>query len=68
LLSVTGGIPKYLEEINPKLSAEDTLSGFALRRVASWSTSSNKFFSDVFLRDSEFYKKIAEHYVPEERQ
>lgn len=32
ILSVTGGIPRYLEEIDPTLSAEKTFEHFALER------------------------------------
>lgn len=60
VLSIVGGVPKYLEEINPKLTAEDniknlcfTLGGFLVEEF-------NRIFSDLFLRNSEIYKKIVE--------
>jgi uncharacterized protein len=60
LLSVTGGIPKYLEEINPKLSAEDNIKRLCFTHGGFLVEEFEQIFSDVFLRESEFYKKIAE--------
>jgi len=60
LLSVTGGIPKYLEEINPKLSAEDNIKRLCFTHGGFLVEEFDRIFSDVFLRDSKFYKKIAE--------
>jgi uncharacterized protein len=60
LLSVTGGIPKYLEEVNPKLSAEDNTKRLCFTHGGFLVEEFEQIFSDIFLRDSEFYKKIAE--------
>jgi uncharacterized protein len=60
MLSVTGGIPKYLEEINPRLSAEDNIKRLCFTHGGFLVEEFEQLFSDVFLRDSEFYKKIAE--------
>jgi uncharacterized protein len=60
MLSVTGGIPKYLEEINPRLSAEDNIKRLCFTHGGFLVEEFEQIFSDVFLRDSEFYKKIAE--------
>jgi AAA+ ATPase superfamily predicted ATPase len=60
LLSVTGGVPKYLEEINPKYSAEENIKRLCFTRGAFLVEEFRQIFSDLFLRDSPFYKKIIE--------
>ncbi len=57
ILSVTGGVPKYLEEINPKLSAEENIKRLCFMKGGLLVDEFNKIFSDVFLRNSEVYKK-----------
>jgi uncharacterized protein len=58
ILSVTGGIPRYLEEINPKLSAEDNIKNMCFTKGALLTTEFEHIFSNIFLRDSETYRKI----------
>ena len=58
ILSVTGGVPKYLEEINPKISAEENIKRLCFTNGGFLVDEFEKIFSDVFLRDSDFYKKI----------
>jgi uncharacterized protein len=58
LLSVTGGIPKYLEEINPKQSAEDNIKKLCFTEGGFLVEEFIQIFSDIFLRDSELYRKI----------
>lgn len=58
VLAVTGGIPKYLEEINPKLSAEDNIKKLCFTEGGILVEEFEQIFSDIFLRDSETYKKI----------
>ena len=60
MLSITGGIPKYLEEINPKLSAEENIKQLCFTKGAILVEEFKQIFSDLFLRDSSFYKKIVE--------
>jgi len=60
ILSVTGGIPKYLEEIQMKIPAEETIRELCFTRGAILVEEFNQIFSDLFLRDSPFYKKIIE--------
>lgn len=57
ILSVTGGIPKYLEEINPHLSAEENIKQLCFSKGAILVEEFRQIFSDLFLRDSLFYKK-----------
>jgi len=58
LLSVTGGIPKYLEEIDPKLSAEENIKRLCFMDGGLLVRDFEQIFSDLFLRESLFYKKI----------
>ena len=60
LLAVTGGIPKYLEEINTKLSAEENIKQLCFSKGAILVEEFKQIFSDLFLRNSKFYKKIVE--------
>jgi len=58
ILSVTGGVPKYLEEIDPKRSAEENIKRLCFTRGGFLVEEFEQVFSDIFLRDSEYYKKI----------
>ncbi len=58
ILSVTGGVPKYLEEINPKYSAEENIKNLCFTEGGFLVDEFEKIFSDIFLRDSEHYKNI----------
>jgi len=69
LLAVTGGVPKYLEEINPKVSAEENIKQLCFTKGGFLVEEFNQIFSDLFLRESVFYKKIVESLLagPKER-
>ena len=58
VLSVTGGVPKYLEEIKPKQSAEDNIKRLCFTEGGFLVDEFEKIFSDIFLRKSTLYKKI----------
>ncbi len=58
VLSVTGGIPKYLEEINAKEPAEENIKQLCFISGGFLVEEFNRIFSDLFLRESVFYKKI----------
>jgi uncharacterized protein len=60
VLSVTGGIPKYLEEIDPRLPAEDNIKRLCFTRGGFLVEEFDLIFSDIFLRDSEDYRRIVE--------
>ena len=62
-LSVTGGVPKYLEEINPNMSAEANIQRLCFTKGAILVEEFNQIFSDLFLRNSTFYKQILEALV-----
>lgn len=58
VLSVTGGVPKYLEEINPKQSAEENIRKLCFTKGGLLVEEFEQIFSDIFMRKSDFYKKI----------
>ena len=59
-LAVTGGVPKYLEEMDPKVSAEENIRRLCFTKGAILVEEFRQIFSDLFLRESPFYKKIVE--------
>lgn len=59
ILSVTGGIPKYLEEIDPTISAEQNIKNLCFTKGAILVDEFEKLFSNTFLRNSEAYKQIS---------
>jgi AAA+ ATPase superfamily predicted ATPase len=70
VLSVTGGIPKYLEEINPHLSAEQNIKQLCFIKGGLLVNEFEQIFSNVFLHDSEIYRGILRCLVngPQTRQ
>ncbi|MES2613837.1 MAG: ATP-binding protein [Bdellovibrionota bacterium] len=58
VLAVTGGVPKYLEEINPKISAEENIKKLCFTEGGLLVEEYRHIFSDIFLRESQFYDKI----------
>ncbi|MBS0622471.1 MAG: ATP-binding protein [Verrucomicrobia bacterium] len=60
VLSVIGGVPRYLELINPKLTAEENLSRMCFRREGVLFDEFDRIFSDLFSRRNAIYKKIVQ--------
>lgn len=58
ILCVTGGIPRYLEEINPKLDAEKNIKQIAFTAGALLVDEFDKIFSDLFGKNSVEYQSI----------
>lgn len=58
LLSVTGGIPKYLEEILPHKSAEDNINRLCFSKGGFLVDEFEKIFSDIFIRKTAYYKQL----------
>jgi uncharacterized protein len=58
VLSVTGGVPRYLEMIQPELSAEKNLQRLMFRREGMLYNEFDRIFSDLFQRKSHTYKQI----------
>ncbi|MFH1832422.1 MAG: ATP-binding protein [bacterium] len=63
ILSVTGGIPKYLEEVDFKLSAEENIKNLCFKKGGFLANEFNNIFSDLFLRDSILYREIVQNLV-----
>ncbi len=59
-LSVTGGVPLYLELIRPELSAEENIRELCFMRGGLLVREFQQIFSDLFSRRSDAYKKIVE--------
>lgn len=60
ILSVTGGVPLYLELIRPELSAEENIRDICFTRGGLLVREFNQIFSDLFSRKSPSYQKIVE--------
>lgn len=60
MLSVTGGVPKYLEEIQPTLSAQDNIKNLCFDRSGLLFNEFEQIFTDVFSKRHENYKRIVE--------
>ncbi len=58
ILSVTGGVPLYLESINPKISAEENIRRLCFRKEGLLFLEFDRIFSDVFGKRAPMYKKI----------
>lgn len=58
VLSVTGGVPRYLEEVKPGFSAEDNIKDLCFTKGGLLVDEFNIIFSDLFSSKSSAYKKI----------
>lgn len=60
VLSVIGGVPRYLEEILPNQSAEANIQKLCFRKEGFLFSEFERIFSDLFSHRSVIYKKIVE--------
>lgn len=60
LLAVTGGIPRYLEQINPILSAEENIRQLCFNKSGILFNEFEKIFSDLFSTRNVLYKEIVQ--------
>lgn len=60
ILSVVGGVPRYLEEILPNNSAEENIRRLCFRREGFLFEEFDHIFSDLFSKRSSIYKKIVQ--------
>jgi AAA+ ATPase superfamily predicted ATPase len=58
ILSVTGGIPKYLEEIIPSQSAEDNIHRLCFQSDSLLFREFDQIFSDLFSKKAQTYRNI----------
>lgn len=63
ILSVTGGVPRYLEEIDLDLSAEENIYNLAFRKGGLLVEEFDRIFSDLFSTRFLRYKQIVERLV-----
>lgn len=57
-LNVVGGVPKYLEEYNPKESTNANMLRLCFKKGGYLFEDFDRIFSDIFERKTETYKKI----------
>jgi AAA+ ATPase superfamily predicted ATPase len=60
LLSVTGGVPRYLEEIQPSQTAEQNIKRMSFTPEGLLFNEFEQIFNDVFEKRSKTFKKIVE--------
>jgi AAA+ ATPase superfamily predicted ATPase len=60
ILSVTGGVPRYLEEVDPSLPADENIRKLCFTKEGLLVHEFNDIFSDLFSKRNETYKKIVE--------
>ena len=58
ILSVTGGIPRYLEEIDYSVSSETNIMNLCFCKEGILFSEFDKIFNDIFQRRSKIYRKI----------
>ena len=58
VLSITGGIPRYLEELKPSFSAEDNIRDLCFKKGGVLVNEFDEIFSDLFSKQNQQYKKI----------
>lgn len=60
ILSITGGVPRYIEEVQPRLGAEQNIKRLCFKASGILFNEFNEIFHDLFSNRSIFYKKIVE--------
>lgn len=58
VLSVTGGVPRYLEEIHPEWTAEKNIKRLCFRKESLLFREFEKIFNDLFVQRGDSYKTI----------
>lgn len=58
LLAITGGVPRYLEEIDTTLSAEENIKRMCFTKEGILFSEFDRIFSDIFSRRAVSYKEI----------
>jgi len=60
ILAVTGGVPRYLEEINPNRTAEANIRDLCFKQGGILTTEFDHIFHDLFSKRGTFYKEIVQ--------
>lgn len=63
LLAITGGVPRYLEEISPSRSAEENIKRMCFEKEGFLFNEFDDIFSDLFSHKSTRYKEIVQKLV-----
>lgn len=63
LLSITGGVPKYLEEIDPSISAEENIRLLCFKKGGILVDEFDRIFSTTFKRESPLYNSLVQGLV-----
>jgi uncharacterized protein len=63
VLAVTGGIPKYLEEIDPATTAEQNIARLCFNRGGPLFSEFDSIFHDIFNRRADTYREIVRSLV-----
>ena len=63
LLSVTGGVPRYLEEINPAADAEENIASLCFRKGGILVDEFEHIFSNMFQRRTPLYREIVKSLI-----
>ena len=63
ILSITGGIPRYLEEIKSQLTAEENIKELCFAKSGILFREFKDIFSDIFSSRASIYRKIVESLV-----
>lgn len=63
LLSVTGGVPRYLEEIQPNRSAEHNINRMCFSKEGILFSEFERIFDDIFSKRAPTYKEIVKTLV-----
>ena len=63
-LSITGGIPLYLESMNPNIPVEDNIQQLCFNNGGLLFREFDNIFHDLFDKRSDYYKKIVSSLVP----
>lgn len=58
VLSITGGVPRYLEEINPSKLADENIKALCFKSSGILFREFNDIFLDIFARRSKVYEEI----------
>lgn len=68
MLSVTGGIPRYLEELKPDRLADENIKDLCFAKQGVLFREFKEIFVDIFARRSEIYKRIVEILVEGDKE
>lgn len=63
VLSVTGGIPRYLEELDPVVSSDENIRRLCFEKEGLLFNEFEKIFTDLFTKNGDVYRTLLEKLV-----